>query len=219
MSAKRSRARRVPASILVALLLAAVSMQTFSTAGAGPDGSGGRAVAHHAGGKVIKSGPAAAAAPEADLYQTGVNALEPTLGLNKKGEVFFVGVEGLGAVIRRSEDKGKTWEDTSPNLAGVNAHPVTLDPYVYVDEWTDRVFTIDLTVACSYMSFSDDRGESWVTNPLACGRPVNDHQTLFSGPPAFSPTTIYPNIVYYCWNDFGAGSSCSKSLDGGTSWT
>jgi hypothetical protein len=64
------------------------------------------------------------------------------------------------------------------------------------------------------MSFSDDEGETWTVNPLACGRPVNDHQTLFAGPPSSSLTINYPNVVYYCWNDV-ASSSCSKSIDGG----
>jgi hypothetical protein len=215
--ASRLRARLVPASVGLAVLVAAAAALGFSAAGAGPDGSGGRAVAHYAGGVVIHRGPAVAAAPEAVLYQTGIDALEPTLGLDSDGDVFFVGVQGPGATIMRSTDDGKTWEDKSPNLAGVKSHPVTLDPYVYVDERTERVFTIDLTVACSYMSYSDDKGESWITNPLACGRPVNDHQTLFAGPPVSSPTVGYDNIVYYCWNDV-ATSSCSKSLDGGLSW-
>ncbi|HEX2296557.1 MAG TPA: sialidase family protein [Actinomycetota bacterium] len=209
--------RRVAALAVAILLAAASAIQVVSTADAKSDNSGGKAVAHYAGGKVIRKGPAAAAAPEAVAYYPGIDALEPTLGLNENGDVFFVGVPGQGAAIMRSTDNGKTWEDKSPKLAGVKTHPITLDPYVYVDEWTGRVFTIDLTVACSWMSYSDDDGESWVTNPLACGRPVNDHQTLFSGPPVSSPTVGYDNIVYYCWNDV-ATSSCSKSLDGGVSW-
>ncbi|HEU4480606.1 MAG TPA: sialidase family protein, partial [Actinomycetota bacterium] len=56
------------------------------------------------------------------------------------------------------------------------------------------------------------------TNPLVCGRPVNDHHTLFGGPPVSSPTVGYPNILYYCWNDV-ATSSCQKSLDGGLTFT
>jgi hypothetical protein len=111
-----------------------------------------------------------------------------------------------------------TWKNMSPRVLGQNTMPISLDPYVWVDDRLDgdsaRVFTIDLTLACSYMSFSDDDGASWITNPLSCGRPVNDHQTLFSGPPITSTTVGYPNIVYYCWNDVGS-SSCSKSLDGG----
>jgi hypothetical protein len=217
LSATGFRARLVPASVALVALVAGVAIQVLPAADAGSDGSGGKAVAHYAGGKVIRGGEAAAAAPEALLHNTGVNALEPTLGLDEDGDVFFVGVPGAGASIMRSTDEGKTWEDKSPNVAGVHSHPITLDPYVYVDERTNRVFTIDLTVACSYMSYSDDKGESWITNPLACGRPVNDHQTLFAGPPVVSPTVGYDNIVYYCWNDV-ATSSCSKSLDGGLSW-
>ena len=216
MLAIRRHARRVQASVALLALVAAAAVNGFSTADAGPDGSAGKAVAHYAGG--VRAGRSAAAnAPDAKLYNPGIDALEPTLGVNSEGEVFFVGVGGLGASIMRSTDEGKTWEDKSPNVAGTHTHPVTLDPYVYVDDRTDRVFTIDLTVACSYMSFSDDRGESWVTNPLACGRPVNDHQTLFAGPPVSTPTVGYDNIVYYCWNDV-ATSSCSKSLNGGLTW-
>jgi hypothetical protein len=211
------RARRLQALVLLVALLAAAAVQSLTTAGAAGDGSAGKALAHYAGGKVIKDHGIVSNAPDARLYDPGVNALEPTLGLTSKGEVFFVGVQGQGASIMRSADEGATWEEKSPKLAGVKTHPVTLDPYVYVDDRTDRVFTIDLTVACSYMSYSDDKGESWVTNPLACGRPVNDHQTLFAGPPVSSPTVGYDNVVYYCWNDI-ATSSCSKSLDGGLSW-
>ena len=216
MLATRFRTSHVTAVAVAAALVAAATFQAIS-ADAKSDGSAGKAVAHYEGGKVIRSGAAAAAAPEAVAYYPGIDALEPTLGLNEKGDVFFVGVPSAGAAIMRSTDNGETWEDKSPNLAGIKTHPITLDPYVYVDERTGRVFTIDLTVACSYMSYSDDKGDSWTTNPLACGRPVNDHQTLFAGPPVSSPTAGYENIVYYCWNDV-ATSSCSKSFNGGLSW-
>ena len=217
MLAIRSFSRHATTAAVAVALVAAALLQAFSTADAGPDGSGGKAVAHYADGKVIRSGPAAEAAPEAVVYAPGTDALEPTMGVDGDGDVFFVGTAGAGAAIMRSTDEGETWEDKSPNLAGVRTHPVTLDPYVYVDERTGRVFTVDLTVACSFMSYSDDKGETWVTNPLACGRPVNDHQTLFAGPPVSSPTVGYDNVVYYCWNDV-ATSSCSKSLNGGLTW-
>jgi hypothetical protein len=191
-----------------------------------PAPSGGRAVAHHADGRVIKdyngSVPTAQALPT-----DGFDAAEPTLAFDAEGGLFYPAADLDASTaerrppntvqIIRSIDQGKTWENVSPNLAGQNLHPVTLDPYVYSDS-RGRVWTIDLTVACSYLSYTDDLGESWVTNPLACGRPVNDHQTLFSGPPVSSPTVGYPNIVYYCWNDV-ASSSCSKSLDGGLTFS
>ncbi len=114
----------------------------------------------------------------------------------------------------RSDNGGSKWEMISPKIGPQNRHAVTLDPYIFVDRATGRVFNIDLTVACSLLSYSDDQGASWITNPLACGRPVNDHQTLFGGPPATSTTIGYENVMYYCWNDV-ASSQCSKSIDGG----
>lgn len=176
--------------------------------------AGGLAIPHRAEGRVVK----AAGAPRAEFHAVGVDAIEPTLGITKRGDVFYTATGGLSPVVMKSTDKGRTWEEASPNLAGQNTHFLTLDPYIYVDESTGRIFDIDLTVACAYLSISDDSGESWITNPVACGRPINDHQTLFSGPPALTPMTVFPEVVYYCWNDFGLGTSCSKSLDGGLTW-
>ncbi|MDQ3984890.1 MAG: glycoside hydrolase [Actinomycetota bacterium] len=140
---------------------------------------------------------------------------EPTLGVTRNGDVFYTALQDSTRVeIMRSTDGGKVWDVVSPTLpTGGNAHLLSLDPYLYADRATGRVFTIDLTVACSYLSFSDDHAKTWTTNPLACGRPINDHQTLFAGPPAVSRTVGYENIVYYCFQDV-ITSSCSKSLDG-----
>jgi hypothetical protein len=187
----------------------------------GDQGAGGKAVAHFAGGRVIPGnhkGPVSKLFRPKDGSGAPLKSGEPTLGVTNEDNVFYTAIQGNTRVeVVRSKDDGKSWEIVSPTLPnGRNAQIVSFDPYLYVDdaEGADRIFTIDLTVACAYLSFSDDEGESWTTNPLACGRPVNDHQTLFSGPPAISPTLNYPNVVYYCWNDIGS-SSCSKSLDGG----
>ncbi|HJR44930.1 MAG TPA: sialidase family protein [Actinomycetota bacterium] len=216
----RSGARVVCFAVLVSLIALALGTAGPPTVSAASpaDGSGGKAVAHRANGRRVS----ARNAPDAKLYRIpDTEAIEPTLGINKKGHIFYTAASGATNVdVFKSTDSGKTWTLASPTFpGGVKAHPVTLDPYVYVAEPTGRIFNIDLTVACSYLSFSDDGGTTWITNPIACGRPINDHQTLFSGPPAISPTGVYEEIVYYCWNDFGFGSSCSKSLDGGISWT
>lgn len=194
-----------------------------AVADSGTEGAGGRAVAHHAGGAKIDGGRA----PVSQLFRikdgqgAPLNAGEPTLGVTNDGNIFYTAIQSNTRVeILRSSNDGKSWKVVSPQLPnGRNAQLLSFDPYVWVDdaEGADRIFTIDLTVACAYLSFSDDEGKSWTTNPLACGRPVNDHQTLFSGPPAISPTLNFPNVVYYCWNDIGS-SSCAKSLDGGISW-
>lgn len=183
--------------------------------------SGGSAVAHRDG-TLMRSADQATS----ETYSIGRTAMEPTIGFAPGGDLFYAaggwtetpGVATGGSTeVMRSEDGGQTWASVTPTVAGENPQKVSLDPYVYVDNIDGdnaRVFTIDLTVACSYMSFSDDGGDSWITNPLACGRPINDHQTLFSGPPVTSTTIGYPHVVYYCWNDV-VTSSCSKSLDGG----
>ena len=199
---------------LVAVAFQGGAMRTVASAGSEP---GGRGVAHKAGGKVVKAGNL----PTGRMYPVGSDAIEPTLGINKKGDIFYTAAPGVTQVdVYRSTDGGESWNQASPSIGGAaKAHPLTLDPYIYVDESTGRIFNIDLTVACSYLSFSDDDGATWTHNPLACGRPVNDHQTLFSGPPSISPVNpVFPENVYYCWNDFGTGTSCSKSLDGGVSW-
>ncbi|HEX2196704.1 MAG TPA: sialidase family protein, partial [Actinomycetota bacterium] len=215
----RTRTRTFSVLAFVALLGVVVSQLAVDAAAPqdGQKGSGGRAVAHRAGGRVVQ----APNAPDARLYRVAERAIEPTLGITKKGDVFYTAAASTtGVDVMRSTDEGGTWEETSPRFpTGHKSHPITLDPYVWVSEPTGRIFNIDLMVACSNLSFSDDDGETWTTNPIACGRPVNDHQTLFSGPPATSTTIGYPEVVYYCWNDFGAGSSCSKSLDGGITWT
>ena len=212
-----SRSTVVVAAIGVAAAVASAYLPVEAAAKQdGQKGSGGPAVAHRAGGRPVS----ASNVPDARIYQVAGAAIEPTIGITKKGDVFYTATAGLtGVDVMRSTDDGGTWEETSPRFpTGHKSHPLTLDPYLYVSEATGRIFNIDLMVACSNLSFSDDNGATWVTNPIACGRPVNDHQTLFSGPPALTPTTVFPELVYYCWNDFGAGSSCSKSVDGGISW-
>lgn len=181
------------------------------------DKPGGRTVAHYAGGKAIRTPAITRRAPNAEVLTVGHTALEPTLGQTKDGTIFYAAADTRRNDVMRSKDGGKTWEAVSPKLGPYNVHAVSLDPYVWVDEDTGRVFTIDLTVACSIMSFSDDQGKTWTTNPLACGRPVNDHQTLFGGPPATSSPVGYKNVLYYCWNDV-VSSSCGKSINGGLTW-
>ncbi len=214
----RARTSLAPVSIAVLLVGALLLPSTSSADASAPKGddSGGLTVAHRAGGKVIESSGIEKQRPTAKYMNVGHDAVEPTLGQTKNGMVFYTAAGTRNEVVR-SKDDGKTWEVVSPKLGDRNRHAITLDPYLYVDEWTNRVFTIDLLVACSLMSYTDDLGKNWTTNPLACGRPVNDHQTLFSGPPVSSPTVGYDNIVYYCWNDV-ATSSCGKSLDGGITW-
>lgn len=205
---------RVTEKVALATALALLSSLGFpAVAGRADPIGGGLTVAHRAGGKPT---PSDRNAPRVVVSRTGYEAGEPTLGVTQKGDIFYVAFrDNLRVEVLRSRNEGRSWEVVSPNFGeGIRRHLVSFDPYLYVDEATDRVFTVDLTVACSYLSSSDDDGKTWSTNPLACGRPVNDHQTLFAGPPVTSDPRGYPRVLYYCWNDV-ASSSCSKSLDGG----
>ncbi|HEY7873948.1 MAG TPA: sialidase family protein [Actinomycetota bacterium] len=206
---------------VAATLLSTTAAPPTATAGAvGQEGSGGKAVAYYPGGPALK-GKFARRAPDGRLFRVGVNAAEPTLGVTESGNVFYTALQSNFKIdVLRSSNDGKTWKIASPTLPnGENAHRLSVDPFIYVDatEGVNRIFNIDLTAACSYLSFSDDEGKTWTTNPLACGQPVNDHQALFAGPPATSVTIDYPNVVYYCWNDV-VTTSCSKSIDGGLTW-
>jgi hypothetical protein len=196
----------------------------------------GRTVAHGAGGKMIKSASVAKNAPEARQFMLPHGAGEPTLGITHEGNVFITASDGCvtscpgseealdtvspgGRAVYRTKNEGKTWDEVAPKVGPAFTHVFSMDPYLYVDEHedVDRIFDVDLTIACSILSYSDDQGDSWITNPAACGEPVNDHQTVFSGPPVSSLTVGYPYIVYYCFNH-PAFTKCSKSLNGGISF-
>ena len=193
----------------------------------------GRTVAHGAGGKLIKTAAVAKHAPQARQFLLPHGAGEPTLGITHEGSVFITASDGCvtscpgseesldtvspgGRAVYRTTNQGKTWDEVAPKVGPAFTHVFSMDPMLYVDEHedVDRIFNVDLTVACSILSYSDDNGDSWVTNPAACGEPVNDHQTVFSGPPVQSLTVGYPYVVYYCFNH-PAFTKCSKSIDGG----
>lgn len=155
------------------------------------------------------------------IAHTGFHRGEPTVGVTSSGAIFVPsGADvfgGTGHVVR-SLDHGRTWEDvTDPVLGGKK----DVDPWIYVDPVTDRVFNSPLWGVCSWLQWSDDDGDSWSANPLGgCGVPAHDHQKLAAGPPTDGVRTEgYPNVVYYAYNSIrGEGSWLSRSLDGGTTF-
>ena len=185
----------------------------------GRAGAGGRTVAYRSGGRVLTDERIRARAPEALLWRTGYGSWEPTLGVTKDGTIFFSARNtNVDPGVVRSRDGGRTWEEKSPAQ-----HELSLDPYLWVDRATGRIWANDIeaSVTCPPVSWSDDDGETWTTL-TACGQ--FDHQTLFGGPPATSTTSGYPHVVYFCAITGGAlaGSStmtgCSRSRDGGTTF-
>ncbi|MDQ3957124.1 MAG: hypothetical protein M3273_02255, partial [Actinomycetota bacterium] len=179
--------------------------------------SGPPAVRHLASGRVVPGG-SKTASPR--FYRTGVGAGEPTLGATRDGTIYFQALQG-GPQVLATSNGGKKWTDVSPKLGSMDRHPQTLDPFLYVDTATDRVFTFDFFFGCSLLSFTDDGGETWTTTLGGCG--LQDHQNLFTAPPVVSPTVGYDNVVYACSTQGGAtiysvATQCEKSLDGGVTF-
>ena len=182
-----------------------------------------RAVVHHPDGARTGS-----RAVDVSSNYIGHDASEPTIGIDGEGNAFVAAAETVSFAgfiptvdVMRSTDGGVKWKVVSPQVAGAKTHASTGDPYIFVDTFPggSRVFTVDLQFyVCSLLSFSDNAGDSWITNPFGCGRPVNDHQTLFSAPPVTSTTVGYPHVLYYCYQEI-VSSSCTKSVDGGITFT
>ncbi|MBW3581711.1 MAG: glycoside hydrolase [Euryarchaeota archaeon] len=163
------------------------------------------------------------------LLRLGARSFEPTIGIASDGSVFVYPVRhpfpGETARMARSTDEGATWEILTPNTNEIPTHPYSLDPYLYLDPTTDRIFADDLMMApptCGMMSISDDDGTTWKHGPSGCA--ITDHVTIFAGVPTVSTTSDYPNVVYRCGNSGGGLNrystmvSCQRSLDGGTTW-
>lgn len=147
------------------------------------------------------------------VASVGEQGPEPSIGIDSSGAIYFQALEKT----MKSTDHGASWTNVNPPTA----LPTTLDPYLWLDPVTDRVFSNQLYVACSYLYFTDDGGATWVTNPAACGTPVNDHQKMTTGPfvpgsplDTATPVKPYPSVVYYGVNGL-ADSRIAMSVDGG----
>ncbi|MEO7804717.1 MAG: hypothetical protein ABIS18_10480 [Actinomycetota bacterium] len=165
---------------------------------------------------------------EADSRYVGRDGTEPTMGVQNDGDIYTVassfGDSATKVTARpqlfRSPDDGLSWQQINPKLPMdvYDDPPTTADPYVWVDQTTDRVFSAELIGACQYLNWSDNDGQNWTTNRLGCGQPPVDHQTFAGGPPRVSQTNGYPNMLYHCSN-WVSHSPCGRSFDGGKSWS
>lgn len=219
----RSSRRSLSAAIALCALLAITVLSSPAPSQAAPDGCDRRrpARAYHASG-----GTASAPKLVPCVWRTGVRALEPSFAFDRQGRVLYQGWVLRDAlpggappypVVVRSGD-GRRWTDVSP------IGPVaSLDPVLYADERTGRIFSVNYVGVGSpwgaSVSVTDDGGDTWITSPIAAHG--FDGQSIGAGPPATSAAIAYPNVVYYC-TGITPGSSppattplCSKSLDGG----
>jgi hypothetical protein len=195
--------------LCTALLAGATAAAALAGASGAATTKGGKAVAFYPGG--VRA--AAGTAPRLETFRTGVKpAGEPNIGITRNGTIWASAM----AKVVRSTDRGKTWQATA-----LDGHVATLDPYLYVDPATSRVYKSDLAGTCQLLSWTDD-GTTWSHAPAACNQ--SDHQTIAAGPPVGGLTTIgYPNVVYDCsqtlgYNGYSFATGCARSLDGGLTW-
>jgi len=139
---------------------------------------------------------------------------EPSIGVNWKTGATFIqaGNHTLRAIFDDSVSPARvTWADKRSPFARVS-----LDPILWADSQTGRVFESQLNGACSMTSYTEDDGESWLLSQ-GCGTPAGpDHQTIgggnFAAPrPA---VTTYPHAIYYCSQGV-VTAVCARSDDGG----
>lgn len=224
--------RRSGVGSTIAALVAAMALVPTSPAGA--DGPGcdpeRRAVAHRADGALHLPQPSDPPIPCATVVGPAVESAD--VGVTRSGAVFFAPLnentaqpplnvlEGPELVVR-STDEGATWtmlDSGGPTTGGF------VPPWMSVDPETSRVwFATTLPSLCgARISWSDDDGETWRTNPTV-GCPAQGANKLLEGPPPASgeKPVGYPHVVYYCANGEDGRPSllyCYRSLDGGTSF-
>ena len=144
---------------------------------------------------------------------------EPSVGVDwNTGEAFIeAGNHTLRVTFNDSVNPATAfWEDKRSPFARLS-----LDPIMFVDDGhfggTNRLFSSQLNLVTSELSFTDDDGNNW-TPTQGSGQPAGvDHQTVGAGPyasPAPLTPTGYPHGTYYCSQDI-ATAFCSRSDDGG----
>jgi hypothetical protein len=163
-------------------------------------------------------------APEA--FSDSHNAGEPSIGYNTKtGSSFYQA--SLSTYRARFDDTTTpatvSWTNVSASAADgcPQGSTTSLDPILYTDRSTGRVFESQLSGVDSLTCYSDDEGATWHPSQGG-GIPSGvDHQTLGGG--AFvagdplNTANLYPDAVYYCSQDV-ATAFCALSRDGGVTF-
>lgn len=154
---------------------------------------------------------------------------EPTVAIDGNGTAFYAVYSPVldGTVptslsqmrLMRSRDDGTSWQEVTPQIAGRDAVPMAWDTYLYHDPRSDRIWMSYTYVGCMEVLWTDDQGATWDRYPVACAAPLNDHESLFSGPPTERSTQGYPSVMYLCSNPSVTPTAhCATSVDGGGSW-
>lgn len=201
----------------VLVLLMVVPLLAGCLAGTGPaDPTGGTVADDPASRLQAHAGDAAVPLPDGwrnlttRIEATGHQRGEPTIGVTGDGTIWTVGEDGAAI---KSIDHGRTWQVADDP---VSRPKPDIDPFLWVDKDTDRVYNSRLHIAGTWLSWTDDGGDTWRANPAAgLGTPGHDHQKLTTGPPPEGVATDgYPNVLYYVYNGAFRGFVGPDDLDG-----
>ena len=234
----RRSALGVSVALVVAVILASsVAASTGRRGVLGPGCDRARpAVAHYAGGVRLRRQPVKRPIPCMTLVGRAVESA--TIGVTRSGDVFFAArsdntspppqntLQGPEFVVR-SHDLGRTW---TPLGSGGPTTGGLVPPWMSVDPVTSRVWFLTTLEGLqgARLSWSDDGGRHWRTNPaVGCRGPGptmclgEGSEKVLEGPAPRGGRRPhgYPHVVYYCANGgFDTTATelvCYRSLDGG----
>jgi hypothetical protein len=165
-----------------------------------------------------------------------------TIGVTRSGTVFFAPrddnsspppqntLQGPEFVVR-SQNLGKTW--TAVNSGGTTTGGL-VPPWMSVDPVTSRVWFLTTLPGLegARLSWSDDDGRHWRTNPAVGCRGPGATMCLGEGsekvlegptPRGGAKPRGYPHVVYYCGNGgldtVPTTLACYRSLNGGSTFS
>lgn len=155
---------------------------------------------------------AAYAATGAQVHVTAEEGGEPTVAILDEGRLLVAS----GAGVLRFNPDG-TYSDVTPPVDDVLRQ--TLDPFLASDRITGRVYVSQLA-SCMRLSWTDDGGDTWLTNPVACGGPEQHHQKIAVGPSPVAGRAVHlatMNLASWLATD-DVAIVHSLSLDGGVTY-
>ncbi|MDT7573170.1 MAG: hypothetical protein QOE05_3344 [Actinomycetota bacterium] len=157
---------------------------------------------------VVSAAPSSLSAADA--------AGEPSLGVSwKSGNALFQSLMDTYKLRfdNRAQPPTVTWSDVSSPYSFVN-----VDPILATDPATGVTLAGGDDGACAVLSRTQDDGESWAPSIPCTG--VVDHPSVGLGPFAgAAPAGASGPVAAYFCQQYPILNQCSRSLDGGSTWS
>jgi hypothetical protein len=226
----------------VVVLLGTLALSGPASAAAGPGCAGNRhAIAHYAGGLVVRHQPAGAPIPCG--MQTGFAGGESAIAVANSGAVFYAPAVQAGAGVQaqyflggnsgfaRTTNQGASWSFIDPiglntfvpAVPGVPTQRFSqslgypawdqIDDKFYVDRRTGRLFWTDPDLPSEAVLWTDDDGLTWGLAELPVGF-GGEWTQITTAKPRVSATSGYPEVIYACGEYDSIGRDVSTSFEG-----